>query len=160
MSALHEAARAALNYIEEPPAKLWPAGTLHRITIDLRTALAAAEAQPVDWPAAQPATWPVISTPPAEPVALDHLLAYGYAPGDYMGGCRSCGEMQTNIDKRAICCRRCAELKHARAASAPAAPAQAPQPLDYFRVQAIADDRRLDYNELSAAIRDYLGAQP
>jgi hypothetical protein len=46
MSALIEAARAALNYIEEPPAKLWPAGTLHRITINLRTALAAAEAQP------------------------------------------------------------------------------------------------------------------
>lgn len=47
MSALIEAARAALNYIEEPPAKLWPAGTLHRITINLRAALAAAKAQPV-----------------------------------------------------------------------------------------------------------------
>ena len=50
MSALIKAARAALNYIEEPPAKLWPAGTLHRITINLRTALAAAEAQPVGEP--------------------------------------------------------------------------------------------------------------
>jgi len=50
MSALIKAARAALNYIEEPPAKLWPAGTLHRITINLRTALAAAEAHPVGEP--------------------------------------------------------------------------------------------------------------
>ena len=54
---LISAARAALNYIEEPPAKLWPAGTLHRITINLRTALAAAEAQPVGEPVAlQPST--------------------------------------------------------------------------------------------------------
>jgi hypothetical protein len=43
-----------------------------------------------------------------------------------------------------------ARQKHA------AAPPQV-QPLDYFRVQEIAQARRIGYNELSAALRDYLG---
>ena len=32
--------------------------------------------------------------------------------------------------------------------------------VNYFLVQEIADDRRLDYNELAAAIRDYIAAAP
>lgn len=35
-------------------------------------------------------------------------------------------------------------------------PPQQHQPLDYFRVQEIAQARRIGYNELSAALRDYL----
>jgi hypothetical protein len=48
---LREAAAAALDYIEAPSSKLWPAGTLHHITINLRAALA----QPV--PDAEPVAW-------------------------------------------------------------------------------------------------------
>jgi len=41
-------------------------------------------------------------------------------------------------------------------AAVQAALAQQRQPLDYFRVQEIAQARRIGYNELSAALRDYL----
>ena len=44
---------------------------------------------------------------------LAHLMRYGYAPGHYMNTCRQCGETVTNVDKRAICCRPCAEARHA-----------------------------------------------
>ena len=42
---------------------------------------------------------------------------------------------------------------------APAAEAAEPR-IDYFKVQEICDDRRLSYNEVSAAIRDYLRDAP
>lgn len=42
-----------------------------------------------------------------------HLKPYGYAPGNYMGPCRVCNEMQMSIDKRAISCRACAEMRYA-----------------------------------------------
>ena len=41
--ALREAAQQALEYLEAPSAKLWPAGTQHRITAALRAALAEPE---------------------------------------------------------------------------------------------------------------------
>jgi hypothetical protein len=37
----------AIAYLEAPPAKLWPAGTLHKIAASLRAALAAQPAEPV-----------------------------------------------------------------------------------------------------------------
>lgn len=40
------------------------------------------------------------------------LMLYGYAPGDYMGKCAECGEIVHDIDKRATCCRPCAEKLH------------------------------------------------
>lgn len=42
-----------------------------------------------------------------------HLQRYGYAPGNYMGACRTCGTTCIDLDKRASCCRPCAESKHA-----------------------------------------------
>lgn len=39
------------------------------------------------------------------------LLRYGYAPGNYMGRCHYCEKTVTGIDKRAICCLPCAELR-------------------------------------------------
>lgn len=42
-----------------------------------------------------------------------HLLRYGYAPGHYMNTCRRCGEVVHDVDKRAWCCRACAEARHA-----------------------------------------------
>lgn len=47
-----------------------------------------------------------------------HLLPYGYAPGQYMGTCRTCGETQIDLDKRAINCRACAERLYAERAMA------------------------------------------
>lgn len=42
-----------------------------------------------------------------------HLKAYGYAPGGYMGRCHSCERTMIDLDKRAITCRECAEKMHA-----------------------------------------------
>jgi len=60
----------------------------------------------------------------AKPPADDwqHLKRYGYAPGNYMGKCRSCNEIVHSIDKRAICCRPCAEKRHASQPPAPSVP--------------------------------------
>lgn len=44
-----------------------------------------------------------------------HLVAYGYAPGGYMGRCRACGAERLDLDKRATRCRPCAEAAHAEA---------------------------------------------
>lgn len=41
-----------------------------------------------------------------------HLLKYGYAPGNYMNTCHTCDEVHIDLDKRARCCRKCAEAKH------------------------------------------------
>lgn len=38
-----------------------------------------------------------------------HLHRYGYAPGEYSATCGVCGEVQHGLDKRAVCCRPCAE---------------------------------------------------
>lgn len=51
----------------------------------------------------------------------EHLRPYGYAPGHYMGKCRTCGTVCIDLDKRASSCRPCAEAMHA----ARAQPAQA-----------------------------------
>lgn len=37
---------------------------------------------------------------------------YGYAPGSYMGRCKSCGHSMRGVDKRAYSCLPCAEKKH------------------------------------------------
>lgn len=51
---------------------------------------------------------------PAEPrQAWEHLLAYGYAPGNYLVTCHQCKQVSGPLDKRAITCRPCAEQKHA-----------------------------------------------
>ena len=44
-------------------------------------------------------------------VSYAHLKPFGYAPGDYMGSCRTCNKMCFDLDKRASCCRKCAEEK-------------------------------------------------
>jgi hypothetical protein len=44
-----------------------------------------------------------------------HLKPFGYAPGNYMGGCQACKTMMYNVDKRAITCRPCAEKAFAAA---------------------------------------------
>lgn len=49
-----------------------------------------------------------------EPDDWQHLKQYGYAPGNYMSRCRTCGDTPV-MDKRAITCRPCAEKKHAAA---------------------------------------------
>jgi hypothetical protein len=41
-----------------------------------------------------------------------HLKAYGYAPGHYMNKCQSCCKVCDDLDKRATCCRPCAEQRH------------------------------------------------
>jgi hypothetical protein len=51
------------------------------------------------------------------------------------------------------------DRQHEAPSAAPAGQAAAPT-VDYFKVQAICKDRRLDYNEVSAAIRDYLQQAP
>lgn len=48
-----------------------------------------------------------------------HLVPFGYAPGHYMGTCRSCGAPGFDLDKRAVSCRACAERKHAERAATP-----------------------------------------
>ena len=40
-----------------------------------------------------------------------HLKPYGYAPGRYMATCHDCKQVATGLDKRAITCRPCAELR-------------------------------------------------
>lgn len=44
---------------------------------------------------------------PADPV----LLAYGYAPGNYMIKCIDCGATPIDCDKRAARCKQCAQRK-------------------------------------------------
>ena len=60
---------------------------------------------------------------PAAPVAPDWkpLKQYGYAPGSYMNRCHQCNVVVSDVDKRAITCRSCAEKLHAEATT-PAAP--------------------------------------
>jgi hypothetical protein len=48
----------------------------------------------------------------AEQSDLQHLKKYGYARGNYMSKCRSCGELAV-MDKRSIACRVCAEEMYA-----------------------------------------------
>jgi hypothetical protein len=47
-----------------------------------------------------------------------HLKRYGYAPGNYMSKCHSCGDVPV-MDKRATTCRPCAEAMHAAALEQP-----------------------------------------
>lgn len=49
----------------------------------------------------------------ATPPDWVHLKEYGYAPGDYMCKCRTCGQTTSGLDKRAITCKPCAETLHA-----------------------------------------------
>ena len=51
----------------------------------------------------------------AQPVQepREHLKQYGYAPGSYMGRCHACDKIASGVDKRAITCRPCAEVRHA-----------------------------------------------
>lgn len=49
-----------------------------------------------------------------------HLLPFGYAPGNYMGPCRTCGAVCIDLDKRATSCRPCAEAKYAAREFTPA----------------------------------------
>jgi hypothetical protein len=50
--------------------------------------------------------------PPEQPDWL-HLKRYGYAPGNYMNFCKRCGVVHAGLDKRATCCKPCAEVRHA-----------------------------------------------
>lgn len=46
-------------------------------------------------------------------MSIADLLKYGYAPGNYMGRCRTCHDMHIDLDKRAITCLACAEKRYA-----------------------------------------------
>ena len=64
-----------------------------------------------------------VSTPD-EPNDWRHLQRYGFAPGNYMSKCGTCGFVVCGLDKRASCCRTCAERKdEAGRASLSASPA-------------------------------------
>jgi hypothetical protein len=67
------------------------------------------------------------SAQPAVPLTdgWQHLKAYGYAPGHYMNKCSTCGKVVTDVDKRAITCRPCAEARHIAIATPPAQVEQA-----------------------------------
>jgi hypothetical protein len=45
---------------------------------------------------------------PSDEQALQNLLRFGYAPGDYTGICVHCGQQMVDVDKRATCCLGCA----------------------------------------------------
>lgn len=56
-------------------------------------------------------TWP--NYPHNDPaVGWEHLKAYGYAPGNYMSQCHRCERVVSGLDKRAITCLPCAQLRH------------------------------------------------
>ena len=94
-SKLAEAARLLDDAIKDLPdgCEGWLEPLDERIA-ELRAALAAHEAEQ-----AQADDW-------------QHLKPYGYAPGNYMSRCRTCGDTPV-MDKRAITCRPCAEAKFA-----------------------------------------------
>lgn len=52
-----------------------------------------------------------------EPMEWAHLKKYGYAPGDYIARCHRCQQSASDLDKRAITCRPCAEEMDRRAAA-------------------------------------------
>jgi hypothetical protein len=56
----------------------------------------------------------------------EHLKHYGYAPGNYMSRCRICDKLAYGVDKRAITCRPCAEVRYAERQKAE--PVQEPDP--------------------------------
>jgi len=51
-----------------------------------------------------------------EPPDWLHLKQYGYAPGNYMSRCHRCDMTVAGLDKRAIICLPCAQLRHAERA--------------------------------------------
>ena len=53
---------------------------------------------------------------------FEHLIPFGFAPGGYVGTCSGCSKKIANIDKRAICCRACAELALAKYTANPPKP--------------------------------------
>lgn len=55
-------------------------------------------------------------------MSFQHLLKYGYAPGNYMGKCHTCNEIHIDLDKRATNCRTCAEAMYAADLAKPPAP--------------------------------------
>jgi hypothetical protein len=57
-------------------------------------------------------TWQAALEQPEQPDWL-HLKRYGYAPGNYMNFCKRCGVVHAGLDKRATCCKPCAEVRHA-----------------------------------------------
>ena len=52
-----------------------------------------------------------MSDTPAKADDWLHLKQYGFAPGDYMSKCHTCGFVVCGLDKRASCCRPCAERR-------------------------------------------------
>jgi len=55
-----------------------------------------------------------VDCPPAALKKADwaHLRVYGYAPGHYMSHCSHCGKVKHNLDKRATCCKTCAQKRY------------------------------------------------
>lgn len=55
--------------------------------------------------------WMLISEAEYELLTLDVLKPgeYGWAPGNYMARCCDCGFVSSDVDKRAVRCKRCAE---------------------------------------------------
>jgi hypothetical protein len=82
--------------------------TLPRATVQQALHVATAAAYPVALIAALKAA---LEQP--EQADWTHLKRYGYAPGDYMSKCCRCGKWVGDLDKRAVCCKPCAEARHA-----------------------------------------------
>lgn len=66
-----------------------------------------ATSEPVAGPVQRP-----VGRPAPERAEWEHLKRYGYAPGNYMQRCHRCQQIVTDVDKRAITCRLCAEAMH------------------------------------------------
>jgi len=83
-----------------------------------------------------------------------HLKQYGYAPGDYMNKCHTCGKVVAFVDKRATICRPCAEARHALAAShaprAVAEPVKIPAEIRSIIESLHTQDNRITDNPLFA----------
>lgn len=80
----------------------------------------------VSWPECARTDWEhmltAAPTPPAQGPDWLHLKRYGYAPGNYMCRCHRCGQVADGLDKRANCCRPCAEDAHAAKPAAQSQP--------------------------------------
>lgn len=64
-------------------------------------------------------------------VDFQHLIAYGYAPGNYMGTCRTCSVIHIDLDKRATSCRPCAEKRYEADQAKPPTPAPTLRPCPF-----------------------------
>lgn len=95
-------------------------------------------------------------SPPAPRPDWLHLKRYGYAPGNYMCRCHRCGQVADGLDKRANCCRPCAEEAHAAKPAVPEDVARNAERYRWLRDMASQDwlHRNHNYQNLRGAAFD------